>query len=152
MTRVLILLLIPVLALIQLPAAAAEGDVHFHDVEAQTAEFMAYNNEIELTPEQKVVFEEALTPIPAPCCSDRSALTCCCPCNQAKTWWGLTKHLIVNLGYDAEQARAKVVEWFDYTHPDGISEVSSCYTGRCPLPFKDNGCGGMRADQVNFGE
>ena len=142
------LIIVPLLAVALL--GAAESDLKFHDVKQQTAEFMAYNEEIELTAAQKELFEEVLTPLAAPCCSDRSALTCCCPCNQARTWWGLTKHLLVNLDYDVESARAKVEEWFEFTHPNGISEVSSCYTGRCPLPFAENGCGGMRPDHVSF--
>ena len=38
---------------------------------------------IELTPEQELIKKKALSKIPAPCCSDNSAYTCCCPCNMA---------------------------------------------------------------------
>ena len=131
-------------------SAQADEELTFTDVRAQTAEFMRYYEEIELDADQAAIFQEALTPLPAPCCSDRSALTCCCPCNQARTWWGLTKHLIVHHGYDVEQTRAKVVEWFEFTHPDGEREGRSCYAGRCPLPFSKDGCGGMRPDHVAF--
>ena len=147
----IVLVLLPALALAQgLPAAAeAEGELHFHDVRAQTEEFLRYYDEIELTEAQVQIYRDALTPLPAPCCSDRSALTCCCPCNQARTWWGLTKHLIVERGYDAEQTRAKVAEWFEFTHPEG-SSGDACYKGRCPLPFAKDGCGGMRPGTVTF--
>lgn len=154
MSRTLKVLLIPLLGLGQsvlLPACAGEasGDVSFHDVRSQTEEFMRYNDEIQLTGEQQAVFREALTPLPAPCCSDRSALTCCCPCNQARTWWGLTKYLIVEHGYDAEQTRAKLAEWFEFTHPEGV-EGDACYKGRCRLAFAEDGCGGMHAGEVTF--
>ncbi len=154
MSRTLRLLLLLPLGLGQglfLPACAGEvaAEPKFHDVRAQTEEFLRYNDEIVLTAEQQEVFREALTPLPAPCCSDRSALTCCCPCNQARTWWGLTKHLIAERGFDAEQTRAKVAEWFAFTHPEG-AEGKACYSGRCPLPFAQDGCGGMRAGEVSF--
>ena len=59
-----------------------------------------------MTPEQEAIKKTALTKIPAPCCSDNTAYTCCCPCNMAKTWWGLANHLIANEGYGAEQVQA----------------------------------------------
>ncbi len=152
MSRILIVLCLPLLGLVQGASASADradGDLEFHDVRAQTEEFLRYYDEIELTEAQKLVYREALEPLPAPCCSDRSALTCCCPCNQAKTWWGLTKHLIVERGYDAAETRAKVAEWFEFTHPDG-SAGNACYKGRCPLPFAEDGCGGMRPGSVSF--
>ena len=143
------MLLIPLLALSVLVPAGAGADLEFHDVRAQTEEFLRYNDEIALTDAQQKVFEEALTPLAAPCCSDRSALTCCCPCNQRRTWWGLTKYLIAEKGLDAEATRAKVAEWFEFTHPNGNSG-DACYSGRCAKPFTQDGCGGMREGHVSF--
>jgi len=129
--------------------ASAASAIEFTDVREQTLQFIAYNRTIELTPEQEAVKREALEALPAPCCKDRTAHTCCCPCNMAQSWWGLAKHLIADEGYDAEQVRAAVEEWFAFINPDGFSG-DSCYTGRCALPFRANGCGGMNASDVRF--
>ncbi len=152
MSRTLKALLICLLLLtpgLGMPACASDSHLEFTDIEEQSREFLRHNEEIELSDEQMDTFREALTPIPAPCCSDRSALTCCCPCNQRRVWWGLTKHLIADHGLDAEQTRAKVVEWFAFTHPNG-NAGNACYSGRCPLPFEKDGCGGMRESHVAF--
>jgi hypothetical protein len=69
---------------------AVASPIDFIDVKEQTKEFIAYSDSIQLTPEQELVKQEALSRIPAPCCSDNSAYTCCCPCNMAKSWWGLS--------------------------------------------------------------
>ena len=121
----------------------------FSDVREQTIEFHAYNRSITLTPEQQEVMTEALTALKAPCCSDRTALTCCCDCNMARSWWGLSKHLIANEGLGAEQVRTAVSEWFEFINPGGFSG-NACYTARCGLPFHENGCGGMKEDSVIF--
>ncbi len=130
--------------------SAAEGSpVEFTDVRKQTREFMAYNKSISLTPEQEEVKREALSGLKAPCCADRTAYTCCCSCNMAQTWWGLSKHLIVNEGYDADQVRTAVQEWLKFINPNGFSG-DACYTGGCGRPFHRNGCGGMDEDRVVF--
>lgn len=121
----------------------------FTDVEEQTAQFHAYYRNIELTPAQAKIFEEALAPLPAPCCGDRSALTCCCPCNMAKSWWGLAKHLIAEEGRDAAEVRVAVREWFEFINPEGFSG-DVCYTGGCNRAFRDNGCGGMNDQDIVF--
>ena len=149
MSTTLKMLLIPLLGLAVLLPASAGDDLVFHDVRGQTEEFLRYNAEITLTEEQQEIFNEALTPLAAPCCADRSALTCCCPCNQRRTWWGLTKHLIAHRGLDAEATRAKVAEWFAFTHPNG-SSGDACYKGRCAKPFTHDGCGGMVEGRVSF--
>ena len=123
--------------------------LEFSDVREQTHEFMKYEETIVLTPQQEAIFKQALSAIPAPCCSDNTALTCCCPCNMAKSWWGLSKHLIVNKGYNAEQVQATVEEWFEFINPDGFSG-DVCYTGGCFRAFADNGCGGMKQEEVVF--
>lgn len=119
----------------------------YHDVRQQTRDFMAHYRSISLTPDQEAVMEEALTAIRAPCCSDRTAHTCCCDCNMAKTWWGLSKHLIADQGFNAEQVRIAVTEWFEFINPDGFSG-NACYTGGCNRPFHQNGCGGMTEGHV----
>lgn len=119
----------------------------FNDVKSQTAEFHAYNRSITLSVEQKQVFREALSNIPAPCCSDRTAYTCCCQCNLARSWWGLAKHAIANQGYGIEQVRTTVEEWIAFVNPAGFSG-DTCYSGGCSRPFRYNGCGGMKASNV----
>ena len=100
--------------------AWASADAHQQEVEARTRLYIEYYDTIELTAEQEAVKEEALTAIPAPCCSDNTAYTCCCPCNMAKSWWGLSHHLIVQ-GANAEEVRTAVEEWFAFINPDGFS-------------------------------
>jgi hypothetical protein len=128
---------------------AVASPIDFIDVKEQTKEFIAYSDSIQLTPEQELVKQEALSRIPAPCCSDNSAYTCCCPCNMAKSWWGLSKHLIVYGGYGAEEVGAAVEEWIEFINPAGFSG-NACYSGGCQRPFHRNGCGGMDEDQVVF--
>ena len=55
---------------------------------------------------------------------------------------------VPEFGSDEEQ-QAHMGEWFEFTHPNG-SEGRACYSGRCPLPFAKDGCGGMRAGEVAF--
>ena len=126
------------------------GSVHtFSDARQQTKEFHAYNRSITLTGEQQAVMEEALTGLKAPCCADKTALTCCCECNMAKSWWGLSKHLIADQGLNAEQVQTAVSEWLEFINPDGFSG-NACYTGGCGRPFRQNGCGGMNENSVIF--
>jgi hypothetical protein len=130
-------------------AFASDEELEFTDVRAQALEFMEYEKTIVLTEEQEAIKREALSSLPAPCCNDNSAYTCCCPCNSAKVWWGLAAHLIADRGYDAEQVRAKVAEWFEFINPDGFSG-DACYARGCGRPFKENGCGGMSSEHVAF--
>ncbi len=116
---------------------------------AETERFLIYNKSIELTPEQEKVRVEALEALPAPCCSQYSAATCCCPCNMALATWGLAKHLIVDEGYGVEQVRAAVAEWHQAINPKGFSG-DVCSTGGCKRPFAQNGCGGMRESELAF--
>lgn len=121
--------------------------VQFHDVREQTMEFMGYYRSVSLTPEQEAIMEQALTAINAPCCSDETAQTCCCDCNMAKTWWGLSKHLIADQDFDADQVKSAVTEWLEFINPDGFTG-NACYTARCNRPFREKGCGGMKEDTV----
>ena len=129
--------------------AAVASPIEFTDVKENTKEFIGFYNSIELTPEQELVKRKALSAIKAPCCSDNSAYTCCCPCNMAKTWWRLAHHLIVDEGYGADEVQAAVEGWIDFIGPKGFSG-NACYTGGCVRPFHRNGCGGMNEDQVVF--
>jgi hypothetical protein len=74
--------------------------------------------------------------------------------------WGLSGHLIVEEGYNVEQVRESVLQWLRFIRSEyyvlreleqrghdggdyGYIYESSCYTGRCELPFTEGGCGGM---------
>ena len=153
MNRTRLLLLLGTVALffgLGLAASAVTADsVEFSNVDKQSREFMAMYERIQLSPEQEVIKKAALTQLPAPCCSDNTAYTCCCPCNLSRTIWGLSAHLIVDQGYDAEQVKSKVQEWMDFTTEDSHTG-DACYTGGCGRPFAKGGCGGMRADQLQI--
>ena len=134
------------LALLQTGRVLA-GDIRFHDTESQAREFMEWYETIQLTVAQERVKKAALEPLPAPCCSDNSAYTCCCACNISRTIWGLSHYMIARQGASAEQVRAKVQEWIAFINPAGFSG-KTCYTRGCSRPFHRDGCGGMRADHL----
>lgn len=136
-------------ALLENERSAVASPIEFTDVKAHTREFMGYYEAIEITPEQEQVKRQALTAIKAPCCSDNTAYTCCCPCNMAKTWWGLANHLIANEGYGADEVQAAVEGWIEFINPKGFSG-EACYTGGCARPFHRDGCGGMDQRNVVF--
>lgn len=121
----------------------------FHDVRAQTKQFIAWSDSIRLTPEQEKIKEEVLSSIPAVCCAKFSMLTCCCGCNMAKTIWGLSNHMLVHEGADAKQLRAAVLEWTRFIGPKGFTG-DACLKGGCTRPFAQNGCGGMDSEKVVF--
>jgi hypothetical protein len=130
------------------PTAQAQVPT-FDDVHARAVEFIEYSHTVALTKEQEQTKREALGAIPAPCCADYSIATCCCPCNLAKSVWGLAKYAIARLGYDVPRTRALVVDWLKATNPKGYSG-DSCFRGGCPKPFAANGCGGMKEDALVF--
>jgi hypothetical protein len=127
----------------------ATSKMQFHDVQHHTREFHAYNRSITLTAGQRTVMRKALEGLRAPCCSDRTAATCCCPCNMAKTWWGLSKYLIAERGYGPDQVREAVADWIHFINPGGFTG-DACYSGGCNRPFHKNGCGGMEESSVKF--
>ena len=140
--------LIVLLAL--LVTACSSETLTFHDAESQTHEFIAWEQEIQLTAAQESVKKTALESIPAACCGDNSAYTCCCPCNLSRSVWGLSHHLIAEKNYSANQVREKVQEWIAFVNPEGFSG-QVCYTrGGCQRSFEDGGCGGMNPNQVVF--
>ncbi len=131
-----------------------------------TARFIEYYNQYELTSDQDAVKKEALTALVAPCCDDNTMYTCCCPCNLAKSVWGLSAHLIVDKDYDASAVREAALQWLRFIRPDyykvqeliaagldprafGLTPVNSCYDGMCELPFSQGGCGGMNELKLN---
>ncbi|HUO85898.1 MAG TPA: hypothetical protein VM617_00790 [Thermoanaerobaculia bacterium] len=132
------------------PAAAPEPGAKgesFTGSREETARFIGYYGSIRLTPEQERVKVEALTAIPAPCCSNNSLATCCCPCNLAKAAWGLSAWLITEKGSGPEEVRQAARDWLAAAAPDGFSG-DACYRGGCARPIHQNGCGGMDDRQV----
>ncbi|MEE8329012.1 MAG: hypothetical protein V3R54_03675 [Thermodesulfovibrionia bacterium] len=109
---------------------------------AMVAKYIGYYKSIKLTPEQEKIKVTGLSSIPAPCCSDNSMATCCCPCNLAKSVWGLSNFLIAERGYNSAQVRQAAIDWLKFTNPDGYSG-DTCYIGGCNRAFYQNGCGGM---------
>ncbi|MCI0443996.1 hypothetical protein L0244_01285 [bacterium] len=126
----------------------ANGKIQFKDVRSQTAEFIGYYKSIQLTKQQEQIKQDALSPIPAPCCSTYSIATCCCPCNLAKSVWGLSHYLIAKKNYDAQQVKSTVVDWLNFTNKSRYTG-DACFEGRCGEPFKNDGCGGMKESQVS---
>ena len=122
--------------------ASARRAVTFTDARRQAAEFISYDRSISLTPVQKEIMDQALSSIPAPCCDQFSIATCCCPCNLAKSTWGLSKFLIAKQQATATQVRAAAAEWLQFTNPGGYTG-DACFTKGCNRPFEANGCGGM---------
>lgn len=144
------LILIATAALVGFAAGAWSEVAQQQSVRERTAKYMELERTIKLTDAQEAVRRQALEGIPAPCCSDNSAYTCCCPCNLAKTIWGLSKDLIATQGLDADAVRTRVQAWIEEINPGGYSG-DVCYTaGGCNRPFAKNGCGGMSASNVIF--
>ncbi|MXX77266.1 MAG: hypothetical protein F4210_10845 [Holophagales bacterium] len=128
--------------------ATAPGDDPIASLLALPMErLIAYDAEIHLTAEQEEIKRAALTPIPAPCCSDRSAYTCCCQCNLGRAWWGLSKVLITEHGQSAAEVQANVERWIRSVRPQGFAG-DSCYTGRCSTAARHDGCSGMNPRRI----
>jgi hypothetical protein len=121
----------------------------FEGSRAEAERLMAYHRSIRLTPEQEAVKREALEAIPAPCCSNFTAATCCCECNLARTIWGLSHFLIAEKGFGVEQVRDSANAWIEAINPSGFPG-DSCFTGGCVRPFEKGGCGGMHESQLTF--
>jgi hypothetical protein len=128
-------------------AEAAAVPARFTGDRAETERFIAFNDKLTLTAAQEAIRVAALSSIPAPCCKEFSAATCCCECNMKRASDGLAKHLIVDLGADAGTVRTTVQAWQRAINPDGF-EGDSCSTGKCGKPFKADGCGGMVHGQL----
>ncbi len=128
---------------------ARQAPPKFTDVEKQTKEFIDYNKSIVLTRDQEKIKQEALTSIAAPCCDDFTMATCCCPCNLAKSVWGLSNYLIAKQNYDATRLAQAVKDWIQFTHKHGFAG-DACNGGRCAQPFANDGCGGMNENNIVF--
>lgn len=124
-----------------------ENGLKFYDAHLQAKEFIGYHNSIALTPEQEQIKSEALSAISAPCCSDNAISTCCCPCNLAKSVWGLSDFLIAKHNYSVNQVKEAVSEWIQFINKDGYSG-NTCYKRGCNLPFSEDGCGGMDETRI----
>lgn len=116
-------------------------------VHERATEYVSYNNSLTLTADQKRVMDEALSEIPAPCCSEFSIATCCCPCNLAKSVWGLTKFLITHEHAGVLEITAAVKDWMRLMNPGGFTG-DACTKGHCNRPFDKNGCGGMNENDI----
>lgn len=134
---------------VEVPLTATEvpltekATIVFSEIQSQTPKFLSYYESITLSSEQENLKTAVLSSMSAPCCDDPLS-TCCCPCNLAKTVWGLSNFLIAEYGYNAKQLEDTVTQWLNFTNPSGYSGVA-CYEGRCEFPFEQDGCGGMRS-------
>lgn len=126
---------------------ALGGKLRFTDAGVQAREFIGYNSSIQLTAEQEAVKREVLAAMPAACCRDSNAYTCCCGCNLSKSVWGLSNYVLTTHHATADQLLEVVNTWKEFANPAGFSG-SSCYSGGCSLPFHQNGCGGMSESNV----
>lgn len=127
--------------------ASGDSGMRFTDARRQAEEFIGYDRSIVLTREQREVMEEALSAIPAPCCAQYSIATCCCPCNLARSTWGLAKRLITREHATVTQVRAVASEWLRFSNPAGYTG-DACFTKGCERAFDRNGCGGMDEQHV----
>ena len=137
---------VPLCAALALEQAGAAGQkpaaMRFRDVSAQAMQFIGYSKSIALTAEQLDLRDRVLEKIPAPCCKDYPMSTCCCPCNLAKSVWGLSNYLITEKSASAAELDRTVKQWLRFTNAKGYSG-DVCDTGGCDRAFSANGCGGM---------
>ncbi|RMG47245.1 MAG: hypothetical protein D6718_04135 [Acidobacteria bacterium] len=113
---------------------------------AELERLIAFDRATKLDAEQQKVMAEALSPMPAPCCSDFSAATCCCKCNLARAMWGRAKQLVL-AGRSAAEVRKGVHDWLARMNPSGFAG-DACHKGHCGRGVSKDGCGGMRADHI----
>ena len=131
------------LALDHAAAAVPAKKARFFDAPSQTAEFIGYNRSIVLTASQQKIRDKALSAIPAACCSKFSAATCCCPCNLAKSVWGLSNAMIVREHANAAEVQAAARRWLKFVNARGFTGDVCDSAGGCGRSFSNNGCGGM---------
>jgi hypothetical protein len=131
------------------PVPALGGKIVFRDAKAQSQELVGYYHTIALTPEQEAIKKAALEPMPAACCRDSSAYTCCCPCNLSKTIWGLSNLAISKYGANAAEVKQVVEAWMGYVNPNGFTG-DSCYHGGCNGAAHGGGCGGMEESKLDI--
>lgn len=125
------------------PGASNEASkMEFTGDRAETERFIEWYKSIDLTAEQVATRKAALEALPAPCCSQFTADTCCCECNMKRATHGLAKYLIAKRGWSADAVRTAVAEWHKVSHPNGF-RGDACMKGRCNLSFAQDGCAGM---------
>lgn len=144
----LLVMVVSVAAFAALALDSAAGAIpatraRFFDAPSQTAEFIGYNRSIVLTAEQQKVRDRALSAIPAACCSKFSAATCCCPCNLAKSVWGLSNVMIVRERASVAEVQAAARQWLKFVNGRGFTGDVCDTAGGCGRNFSNNGCGGM---------
>lgn len=139
----LLLFGVPLAASFALDRVASSRSMKFFDAPSQAAEFIGYSRSITLTPAQQKVREKALRAMAAPCCKEFPLATCCCPCNLARSSWGLANFLIARRGATPEQVRKNVAGWLAFVNPAGFSGDVCASSGGCARRFSHNGCGGM---------
>lgn len=146
-TRLTLSLLVfgaPLCAAVALERAGSSRPVpRFFDVPSQAAEFIGYSRSIALTPGQQKLRDRALSAMPAACCEKFSQATCCCPCNLAKTVWGLSNVLIVREHATVPELQAAVRGWLKFVNRGGFSGDACDTAGGCARTFGHDGCGGM---------
>jgi hypothetical protein len=142
----LLILGAPLCAALALEHAASSRllqPVRFFDVPSQAAEFIGYNRSITLTAEQRKVRDKALAAIPAACCEKFSQATCCCPCNLAKSVWGLSNYLIARRNSTVPELQTAVRGWMKFVNARGFSGDACETPDGCGRTFSRGGCGGM---------
>lgn len=142
----LLILGVPICASVALERAASREEaapIRFFDAASQSAEFIGYSRSIALNTEQKAIRDKALSAMPAACCDKFSQATCCCPCNLARTVWGLSNYLIARKNASAAQVQAAVHDWLKFVNPEGFSGDICDSPGGCGKNFGNDGCGGM---------
>jgi hypothetical protein len=144
----LLLFGVPLAASVALARAGSRQSMKFFDVPSQTAEFIGYSRSISLTPAQQKVREKALRSMAAPCCKAFPLATCCCPCNLAKSAWGLANYMIARKGATEARVQSTVEDWLAFVNPDGFSGDACDTAGGCARRIAHNGCGGM--DEKNL--
>lgn len=145
LTLAVLILGAPLCAALALDRAAASkaAPVRFFDAPSQSAEFIGYNRSIALNPEQQKVRDKALSAMPAACCDKFSQATCCCPCNLAKTVWGLSNYMIVKQQATVPELQSAARGWLKFVNPKGFTGDLCDTAGGCGRTFGNNGCGGM---------
>ena len=131
------------------PVSVLGGKITFRDPKAQAEEFMSDYHTIALTPAQEAIKKAALEPMPAACCRDSSAYTCCCPCNLSKTVWGLSNVAIAKYGANAKEVQQAVQSWLGYVNPTNGFRGDACYRGGCGEPAHRGGCAGMEESKLD---
>ena len=141
-----VLLVLPMLAALSLDHAASAAPARkarFFDVPSQAAEFIGYNRSITLTVAQQKARDKALSAMAAPCCKKFSMATCCCPCNLAKSVWGLSNRMIVRENAGPSEVQTAVRGWLEFVNARGFQGDACDTAGGCAREFSHDGCGGM---------